>query len=201
VADVSTPPGSSQTAAPDPRARSGIPVKRLLWAVLIAAPLVLLLASGFGRDPNAIASPLINHPAPRFTLRTLDDKQLSLASFSGRPVVLNFWASWCTSCKVEHPYLVAAWQEYGPQGVGFIGVVYEDTAGNARAFMKQYGGGWPDVLDPGQQTAINYGVSGVPETFFVDRQGIMRYKSTGTVTPSLLVRDINSNLERRASQK
>jgi len=81
--------------------------------------------------------------------------------------------------------------------VAFIGVVYEDSAANARAFMHKYGGGWPDVLDPGQGTAINYGVYGVPETFFIDRRGIIRYKVTGGVTPQILAGEINRLLESR----
>lgn len=180
--------GPLLTAGPSP----GLSVKRALWAALIAIPIVLLLASGFSSNPHVMASPVINHPAPHFTLRTLDDTNLSLARFRGRPIVLNFWVSWCTSCKVEHPYLVAAWRRYAPQGVTFIGVVYNDSANNARAFMRQYGGGWADVMDPTGGTAIAYGVSGVPETFFIDRRGVIRFKSTGPVTPALLERDINA---------
>jgi cytochrome c biogenesis protein CcmG/thiol:disulfide interchange protein DsbE len=169
-------------------------VKRAIWALVIAVPLVALLAYGFGRDPSAIASPLLNKPAPDFTLRTLDGKSLALARFRGRPVVLNFWASWCAACKIEHPYLVQAWQTHSPN-VGFIGVVYEDSASNARAFMSEYGGGWPDVLDPGQRTAIDYGVYGIPETFFIDRGGIIRYKQIGPVTRQLLDQEISALLQ------
>ncbi len=89
---------------------------------------------------------------------------------------------------------MAAWQHYHSDGVAFVGVVYQDSASNARAFMKQYGGGWPDVLDPDQQTAIDYGVSGVPETVFIDRRGTIRSKSTGPVSPSLLAQDIGALL-------
>lgn len=169
---------------------------RAIFALVIAVPLIALLASGFGRDPGAIASPLINKPAPNFTLRTLDGRSLALHDIRGKPVVLNFWASWCTACKLEHPYLVQAWETYSP-AVAFVGVVYEDSAANARAFMHTYGGGWPDVLDPGQQTAINYGVYGVPETFFIDRKGIIRYKQIGPVTPQLLQEEISRLLERK----
>lgn len=99
--------------------------------------------------------------------------------------MINFWVSWCTACRIEHPYLVQAWETYAP-AVTFIGVVYEDSAANARAFMHQYGGGWQGVLDSKQRTAINYGVYGVPETYFLDRRGIIRYKVTGGVTPQIL---------------
>jgi cytochrome c biogenesis protein CcmG/thiol:disulfide interchange protein DsbE len=164
--------------------------KRSVWALVIAIPVILLLASGFGRDPNAIASPLLNKPAPRFTLRTLDNRPVSMANLRGRPVVLNFWASWCVSCQQEHRNLMAAWRAFRQSGVVFVGIDYEDRASDARDFLHRYGGGWPVLQDPGQQTAINYGVYGVPETFFIDRSGIVRYKSTGPVTPALLARDI-----------
>lgn len=193
MADTSLPSTVPETSIASDTKAARFPIWRMVWGLLFVVPLIVLLASGFGRDPNAIVSPLINHPAPGFTLRTLDGKKLSLSSYRGHPMVLNFWASWCTSCKWEHPFLVQAWETYSPD-VSFVGVVYEDTAANARSFMRQYGGGWPDVLDPDGATAINYGVSGVPETFFIDRRGIVRFKSTGPVTPSLLVRDINSLL-------
>lgn len=164
-------------------------MKRAIWALVIAVPLVVLLAYGFGRNPGAIASPLINKRAPAFTLRTIDGGSLSLRQLRGKPVVLNFWASWCPACKVEHPYLVQAWERYGLD-VSFIGVVYQDSAANARGFMRQYGGAWPSVLDPGQRTSINFGVYGVPETFFIDRRGIIRAKVTGGVTPAILNRQI-----------
>jgi cytochrome c biogenesis protein CcmG/thiol:disulfide interchange protein DsbE len=123
-----------------------------------------------------------------FELRTLSSSTVSLAALRGRPVVLNFWASWCTGCLAEHPYLLNAWRTYRRKGVTFVGVIYDDKQTDARSFVRQYGGGWPDVLDPGQSTAINYGVYGVPETYFIDRQGIIRAKSTGMVTPALLHR-------------
>ncbi len=164
--------------------------------LVCAFALVALLAYGFARDPSAIASPLINKPAPDFALRTLDGRTLSLHDFRGKPVILNFWASWCTACKLEHPYLVQAWETYSPD-VTLVGVVYQDSAANGRAFMRQYGGGWPDVLDPGQRTAINYGVYGVPETFFIDRGGIIRYKVTGGVTPEILTGEIDRLLGSR----
>jgi cytochrome c biogenesis protein CcmG/thiol:disulfide interchange protein DsbE len=159
---------------------------RALWALVIGTPIVLLLAFGFGRDPNAIRSPLVGRLAPAFTLRTLNHATFSLSSLRGKPVVLNFWASWCTGCVAEHPYLLSAWRTYHPKGVAFVGIVYDDKQADARSFVQQYGGPWPDVLDPGQQTAISYGVYGVPETYLIDRRGVIRAKSTGMVTPTML---------------
>src|SRR5579859_6746110 len=108
--------------------------KRALWSLVVAVPLVALLAFGFQRNPDAVASPLIDKPAPSFQLHTIDGRTLSLASLRGRPVVLNFWASWCTACIDEHPLLLSAWRIYRQRGVEFVGVVYNDTAGDARGF-------------------------------------------------------------------
>lgn len=169
-----------------------------LIAGVILAGFVVVLASGFGRDPGAINSPLVNHHAPGFTLRTLDNHRVSLASLRGRPVVVNFWASWCVSCKTEHDYLLQAYHQYTRDGVAFVGIDYQDNSNDAERFLRQYGGGWPVLKDPEQETAINYGVYGVPETFFIDRKGVIRYKSTGPVTPDLLVSDINQLLKEPA---
>jgi cytochrome c biogenesis protein CcmG/thiol:disulfide interchange protein DsbE len=156
-------------------------MRRSIWAVVVAAPLVWLLASGFGRNPNTVHSPLVNHRAPAFSLRDFSGRSVSLASLRGRPVVVNFWASWCLSCKDEHPVLMRAWHTYGRQ-VAFVGVDYQDHISDARAFLARYGRHWVEVSDPSQQTAIDYGVYGVPETFFIDRRGTIQYKSTGPVT-------------------
>jgi cytochrome c biogenesis protein CcmG/thiol:disulfide interchange protein DsbE len=169
-------------------------VRRLLPVLIVgcvAAALVVLLGFGFGQDPSAIASPLLNKPAPSFALRTLDGHPLSLVSLRGRPVVLNFWASWCVSCKDEHRYLLEAAKDYGPQGVAFVGVAFKDSTSDLRSFLHEYGGGWPTVQDPGQDTAINYGVAGPPETFFIDRHGIVRFKVTGPLTPSVLTTQLD----------
>jgi cytochrome c biogenesis protein CcmG, thiol:disulfide interchange protein DsbE len=169
-------------------------MRRTVVAIVLAVAgvaLIALLAFGFGKDPSVIASPLIDKPAPVFTLKTLDGKSLSLRQLKGRPVVVNFWASWCLECKVEHPYLVDAWSTYPSTQIAFVGVVYQDSPSAARSFMEQHGGGWPSVMDPGGLTAINYGVYGVPETFFIDARGIIRYKQIGPVTPELLVQQID----------
>jgi len=141
--------------------------------LLVLALLIVALALGFRHDPNSITSPLVTKPAPSFALRLLDGKgTVSLAALRGRPVIVNFWASWCVACVDEHNYLRAAWQTYGDQ-VAFVGIDYQDSAADAQKFMKDHGGGWPVVQDPGQGTAIGFGVYGVPETYFIDRQGVI----------------------------
>jgi cytochrome c biogenesis protein CcmG/thiol:disulfide interchange protein DsbE len=165
-------------------------VKRALWALVIGVPLILLLAAGFGHDPNAVKSPIVNRPAPPFALRTLDGKRLTSADLRGKPLVVNFWASWCLECKDEHPNLLRALHTYAGQGVAFVGIDYQDHASDAHAFLKKYGGGWTVLADPDQHTAIDFGVYGVPETYFIDRKGVVRYKATGPVTWAVLKREI-----------
>lgn len=164
-------------------------MRRSLWALAVAVPLVWLLASGFGHDPNAVRDPVVGHRAPDFSLTSFDGRHVSLAALRGRPVVLNFWASWCLECKGEHAVLRRAWHVYGSQ-VTFLAVDYQDHKSDAKSFLRRYGGGWPELADPTQQTAISYGVYGVPETYFIDRQGIVRFKSLGPVTWPVVTREI-----------
>ncbi len=164
-------------------------MKRAFWALVIAVPLVALLAAGFQHDPNAVKSPVVNGPAPGFALRTLDGKALSSRELRGKPVIVNFWASWCLDCQYEHPDLMRAWKTYG-NAVTFVGIDYQDQASDARSFLKKYGGGWTQLVDPDQHTAIDFGVYGVPETYFIDRHGVVRYKATGPVTWDVMTREI-----------
>jgi cytochrome c biogenesis protein CcmG/thiol:disulfide interchange protein DsbE len=159
-------------------------MRRVLWALVLAVPLTGLLAFGFSRDPNAPVSPLLGKSAPGFRLESIDGKPIALSTLRGRPVVLNFWASWCVGCRQEHAYLAQAWRRYGPRGVAFVGIVFNDGSGAARDFMRQWGGGWPSLSDPGQQTAVDYGVAQIPETFIMDRSGVVRLKSAGPITPA-----------------
>jgi cytochrome c biogenesis protein CcmG/thiol:disulfide interchange protein DsbE len=160
-------------------------MKRALWALPIAAVLIALLGFGLSYGPGGTpASPLLNKPAPVFALRTIDGRSLSLTHLRGHPVVLNFWASWCVSCKDEHPYLLDAYRQFAGKGVEFIGITFSDAAGDSRAFLRRHGGSWPNLTDPDQATAVAYGVSAVPETFIIDRHGIVRFKSTGPITPA-----------------
>jgi cytochrome c biogenesis protein CcmG/thiol:disulfide interchange protein DsbE len=158
-------------------------------ALVLVAGLLALLVWKLTHQKHA---PKIGAPAPVFVARRVDTPgKLDLASLRGKPVVLNFWASWCVSCKDEHRYLLEAAKDYGPQGVAFVGVAFKDSTSDLRSFLHEYGGGWPTVQDPGQDTAINYGVAGPPETFFIDRHGIVRFKVTGPLTPSVLTTQLD----------
>ncbi len=162
----------------------------VLLAGLLVAALLLLgsLAIGFTRDPGIVTSPLVGRPAPAFALVALDGRQISLAGLRGRPVIVNFWASWCLPCRAEAPLLQRAATEYAARGVAVLGVVYQDSADSARAFMREYDQTYPGLLDPDGRTALEYGVFGIPETYFVDRTGRIVSKQTGPLDWTALVR-------------
>jgi cytochrome c biogenesis protein CcmG/thiol:disulfide interchange protein DsbE len=111
-------------------------------------------------------------PAPQFTLPRLDaEGQLSLAALRGKPVVVNFWASWCEPCEDEAPLLEAAWREHRDEGLVVVGIDYDDFRSDARRFAERNGMTYPLVYDRGGEMAKEYGLDGVPETFFIDREG------------------------------
>jgi len=138
-------------------------------------PIVLLLAIGFRFNPNELDTPLLGKPAPEFTLTDLDGKQWTLSELKGTPVVLNFWATWCGPCKWEHPVLVQAARN-GLGGATYLGVVYQDEPEAIQAFVQQHGQWGPVLMDDAGKVSIAYGVYGVPETFFIDSQGIIQNK-------------------------
>lgn len=156
---------------------------RWLLVPLLVIPVGYVLFLGFGRDPREIPSPLIGEPAPEFALETLDGGTLSSSELAGRPYLVNFWASWCIpACVDEHPVLMGARDRYGDR-LALVGVLYQDTPSGALDFLARYGdGGWPTVLDTNGAVAIDYGVTGPPETFFVDAEGIVRAKHFGPMT-------------------
>lgn len=157
------------------------------WLVpLSAVPVILLLGFGLTRNPREVRPTLLGRPAPDFTLASLDGDTVSLASFRGQVVLLNFWASWCTACIAEHGVLVEAEQTYGPAGLRIVGVVYDDSRENARRWMALRGGNWVNLMDPGSRTAIEYGLTGVPETVFIARDGRVAHKQIGPVTRELV---------------
>src|SRR5262249_22943853 len=131
--------------------------------------IVTLLAGGLGGDPSVIASPLVGHPAPNFTLPQLDGPRLTLAKLRGQVVVINFWASWCTQCRVEQAALDQMWRQFQDSGVVVLGVDFEDTTGDARNYIRAAGVRYPVVEDAESRTALAYGLRGVPETFLVSR--------------------------------
>jgi cytochrome c biogenesis protein CcmG/thiol:disulfide interchange protein DsbE len=172
-------------------------MRRLRWLIvpLVVLPLAWLLLSGFGRDPRALVSPRIGQPAPAWRLATLDGQMLSSEDLAGRPYVLNFWASWCLpACVDEHPVLAAAHDRHDDR-LAIVGVLYDDEVPDAEAFLARYGdAGYPHVDDATGGLAIDYGVTGPPETFFVDADGIVRARQWGPLTDALLADHLSTIL-------
>ena len=142
----------------------------------------------FGTDTTLVRSPLIGKPAPEFSLPALDGdgENLGSADFTGRPYVVNFWASWCAPCREEAPALESFYRTWSSQGVGMVGIVYSDSPDEARAFREEFGLTYPQVTDPGGVTAIDFGVFGIPETYVVDERGIVMAKIAGAVSAGTL---------------
>jgi cytochrome c biogenesis protein CcmG, thiol:disulfide interchange protein DsbE len=163
----------------------------LIVGVIIAAVLVAILAGGIRsaqrkENPNELRSPLIGKPAPAFALREAGTgRTIDVGQFKGKPTVINFWATWCAPCWDEHPVLVANSRAYGSD-VQFLGVVFQDKEENILKFLAQRGAGYPTVVDDAGKTAIAYGVGGVPETYFLDANGVIRAKYSGPLSPDLL---------------
>jgi cytochrome c biogenesis protein CcmG/thiol:disulfide interchange protein DsbE len=162
--------------------------RRWRWLLPLAAlPVLALLAYGFVLDPRSIPSPLVGRPAAAFTLTAFDGTPLALDPFRGKVVVVNFWASWCNpACYDEAPVLERAWRTYRDRGVVVVGIDMQDTAEAAREFIRRFELTFPNAPDPGGKVAVEYGVYGVPETFFVDRAGTIRAKHVGAVTDEVI---------------
>jgi cytochrome c biogenesis protein CcmG, thiol:disulfide interchange protein DsbE len=163
----------------------------LIIGVIIVAVIVFVLFAGLGKDPQHIDSPLIGKPAPPFALKAVGSGEtIDLDSLRGKPVVLNFWATWCGPCYEEHPTLVANARVL--PNVQFVGVVFNDTEDKIMRFLAQRGTAYPTLLDGNGKTAIAYGVGGVPETYFINPAGTIVAKFEGPLTTEAL----QANLEK-----
>ena len=158
----------------------------LVVGLVIAAALVGLLFMGLGKNPAEIRSPLIGKPAPTFALRQVGtNNTVDISQFRGKPLVVNFWATWCGPCWEEHPVLVANARML-QNDVQFLGVVFQDKEDKILGFLQQRGEGYPTVVDEAGKTAIAYGVGGIPETFFIDANGVIVAKYNGPMSPDIL---------------
>ncbi len=157
------------------------------WLIpLSAVPLLALLAYGFRLNPRDVPSPLVGRPAAAFSLSSFEGQSVSLESLRGKVVVLNFWASWCNpACYEEAPVLERGWRAWRDRGVMVVGVDIQDTAEAAQRFMRQFDLTFPNARDLSGKVSIDYGVYGVPETFFIDRRGHIRAKHVGAITDAV----------------
>ena len=169
----------------------------LVTAVVMALGGLFMFGLLRGRPDRDITSNLLGRLAPPFQLPLYERYQAELGPLfglqegAGRPTVINFWASWCGPCYQEAPALQRAWLEHGNQ-VQFIGVQTQDRGRlvEGRAFLDQFGLGFPNVIDERSSLSVEYGVFGVPETFFVDANGIVLYRHAGPVSDELLAERI-----------
>ena len=165
-------------------------MKKALIPLLIFIVLVGFLAVGLSLKPREIPSPLINKPAPAFSLPTLDapEQKMSVQDLRGKVWILNVWASWCVACRIEHPLLV----EFAKTGtVPIYGLNYKDKRDDAIGWLAKFGDPYTRSLsDTDGLVGIDFGVYGVPETFVIDKTGVIRMKHIGPVTPEVLRDDI-----------
>lgn len=166
--------------------------RTVLGLCVLFGGLLAVLYGGFGRNPREVPFMLRDQPAPSFVVRRLDNGQpLRAEEILGRPLVVNFWASWCGPCKTEHPVLEWAAREFSRDAL-FIGVVVEDTEENARAFLRQYGQGYLQTIDPRSRMGVDFGLSGLPETYFIRADGTIQDKHVGPVDPESMVRQLRA---------
>lgn len=195
--DMKSADGSSSAGLP-----GGPPKRRPVWlyyTVLGVSAIIVfgVFASRFGENPRINESPLIGKPLPQFTLEYLEGEgSLNSADLRGQALVINFWASWCIPCRSEHPALNAAAAGYADEDVHFVGIVYQDRREQAVGFLDQFGRGtnYSYVMDDDSRTIIDLGVFGVPETYFVDKDGIIRSRYQGAVNSAILQEHIEEAL-------
>lgn len=165
-------------------------MKRFWWfliPLLAFAVLVFFLGRGLSKDPRYVPSPLVGKPAPTFNLPQLHDPKQTFApeDLKGRVWLLNVWASWCVSCRAEHPVLIDFARTH--PDTPLIGLDYKDQGPDALAWLKEHGN--PYVLsafDADGRVGIDYGVYGVPETYVIDQAGVIRYKHVGPLTTEVV---------------
>ena len=171
-------------------------LKIVITFTVLSLGLIFFLYRGLQVNPNVVPSVLINKPAQDFTALTLQGEEFlpensserfSLSSLKGKPVILNFWASWCFACRQEAKDFELFWQSAKNAGIMVVGIAIQDQEEAALAFAKNYGKTYPLGLDEEGKIAIDYGVTGVPETFVIDENGTIIEKITGPVDYQKLI--------------
>ena len=165
-----------------------------------AALLIFGFTGRFGVNPRLVDSPLVGQPLPDVTLDYLESEgTLSLHDLAGKNLVVNVWASWCVPCRFEHPALSAAATVYESRNLHFVGILYQDRPADAIRFLDEFGrsDNYSYVVDSESRATVELGVFGVPETYFVDSNGIIQGRFQGELTPTLLIEAIEDLLAGR----
>ncbi len=168
---------------------------KLFVPLLIFVVLAAVLYWALGRDPNAMPSALVNRPVPTFSLPSLDNPEVVLneSLFKEQATLLNVWATWCYACRVEHPFL----QRLADDGVVIIGLNYKDDNAAALAWLAEQGDPYRhNIVDADGTLGIDLGVFGAPETYVIDRTGIIRFKFVGVIDERVWARDIEPVYQR-----
>jgi cytochrome c biogenesis protein CcmG, thiol:disulfide interchange protein DsbE len=189
--DLSHIPDVDDTDLPE---EEGVRARRLTVGRLLAASMLLLFLGAFLLRGARILfpSPIDRGFAPALTLTTFDGREIALSSLRGQPVVLNFWASWCGPCRSEAALLEKGWREYQDTGAVFLGVAINDEETPARAFLDEYAVTYPSGLDATGEWDLHFRVRGLPETFFIDREGRIVDHVSG---PILSLADLERRIE------
>lgn len=161
------------------------------WIAAGAITLLVLTLLGYALLAQPTEPLQVGNPVPDFQLTALDGNPMNLSDHQGQVVVVNFFASWCAPCRQEAADLEQTWREYQDRGVQFLGVAYKDADSKAQAFLEEFGVTYPSTVDPSNRTARAYGVTGVPETFVVNQQGLLVRHFLGPITQAQLRQELD----------
>ena len=180
----------ASTAAARPSADRQPSRRRLVIAALLPFALLAAWAALLATRGLPAAGPQVGDPAPDFAVADLEGQPLRLADLAGRPVIVNFWASWCGPCVEEFPVLARALREHQEDGLAVVGVVVRDNSEAARGFMARMDASWPAAMDPGEEVARRFGIYAPPETFFIGADGTIAARQIGQLTAADLERQL-----------
>ncbi|MCY4261910.1 MAG: TlpA disulfide reductase family protein [Candidatus Dadabacteria bacterium] len=162
-------------------------IKNILTVIIIVL-LAYTLWSGLSEKGNVqTPSQLVGKPAPGFTLKSFDGEEVKLSDFQGKTLLVNFWASWCHPCREEAPAIERAYISLLGKQVEFIGINIMDDRKSAEEYIKSFGGTFVNIYDPENRIHLAYGVGGVPETFFVNPEGVITGKHRGPLTEEMIM--------------
>ena len=182
------PEAAGETETPRTRGLSPAWMAGGAIALIVAVLLIYAVAAGPSEPPE------VGFPVPDFEFTALDGSTMNLGAQNGDVVVVNFFASWCAPCRQEAAALEQTWREYQDQEVQFYGIAYKDADSKAQAFLDEFDVTYPSTVDTSNRTARDYGVTGVPETFVVGRDGLLVYHFLGPITQAQLSREIERAL-------